>query len=135
VSQENVEVVRALIDRWNEGERHLSAFQQGVDPEVELESPFSSVVGEPYRGYEGMERWLRDNDEQFAEWQISVDEIRDVGERVIAIAAVNARGRASEVGLQFPTAGVFSFGADHRIKRARLYLQVEEALKAVGLER
>ena len=134
MSQENVDVVRALIDRWNEGERRLSAFQQGVDPEAELESPFSSVVGEPYRGYGGMERWLRDNDEQFAEWQISIDEVRDVGDQVIVIAAVNARGRESDVALQFPTASVFRFGADHRIMRARIYLQVEEALKAVGLE-
>jgi hypothetical protein len=114
VSQEDVEMVRTLIDRWNEGERHPSAFREGVDPEVELESPFSSVVGEPYRGYEGLERWLRDNDEQFAEWQITINEVRDVGDQVIVIAAVNARGRASDVALQFPTASVFSFGAADR---------------------
>ena len=134
MSQENVEMVRALIDRWNEGERRLSAFRQGVDPEAELESPFASVVGEPYRGYGGMERWLRDNDEQFAEWQISIDELRDVGDWVIAISTVNARGRASDVALQFQTATVFSFGGDHRIVRVHIYPLVEEALKAVGLE-
>ena len=134
MSQEDVEIVRALIERWNEGERRLSAFREDLDPEVELESPFSSVVGEPYRGYEGLERWLRDNDEQFAEWQISIDEVRDVGDQVLIIAAVNARGRASDVALQFPTASVFSFGADHRIRRAHIYLQVEEALKAAGLQ-
>ncbi len=81
-----------------------------------------------------MERWLRDNDEQFAEWQISIDEVRDVGDWVIAISTVNARGRASDVALQFSTATVFSFGGDHRIVRVHIYLHVEEALKAVGLE-
>jgi hypothetical protein len=52
MSQRNLEAVRALLAGWNA---------------VELESPFSSVVGEPYRGYAGIEQWMHDLDEQFAE--------------------------------------------------------------------
>jgi hypothetical protein len=133
MSQGNVEVVRALTDRWNTGARDLSAFQRYVNPACELESPFSSLAGEPYRGYEGLERWLRDNDEQFSEWQVEADDVRDVGDQVILIATITAKGRESGVVLRFPIATVFTFGSDRRIWQARIYTEVDDALKAVGL--
>ena len=49
MSQENVEMVRALADQWNAGVRSVPT--ELFDPAVEVESPFSSVSGEPYRGY------------------------------------------------------------------------------------
>jgi hypothetical protein len=134
MSQENVELVRALTARWNTGARDLSAFQRYIDPACELESPFSSLAGEPYRGYEGLERWLRDNDEQFSEWQIEADDVRDVDDHVILIATVTAKGRHSGLVLRFPVATVFTFGSDRRIWRARIYMEVDEALNALGLE-
>jgi hypothetical protein len=48
MSQQNIDVTRALYDRWNSGDRPDSAWY--CDPTVELDSPFASVVGEPYRG-------------------------------------------------------------------------------------
>ena len=105
-----------------------------VDSAFELDSPFSSVVGEPYRGYAGIEPWARDLDEQFAEWHIGLEEVRQIGHQVITIATVDARGRVSDVTLRFRSASVFDFGSDDRVTRLRIYLDVDEALKAVGLE-
>ena len=51
MSQENVEVVRAIFERWNAGDRTVA--QEYLDPAVEAETPFSSVSGTPYRGYAG----------------------------------------------------------------------------------
>ena len=53
---------------------------------------------------------------------------------MLAIGTVDARGRASGVTMQFPTANVCDFGADDRITHMRIYADVKEALKAVGLE-
>jgi hypothetical protein len=53
---------------------------------------------------------------------------------VIAISRVHGRGRASGVVLDFPSAVVAYFGSTHLMTRARIYLEVAEALKAVGLE-
>jgi ketosteroid isomerase-like protein len=131
MSQENVEIVRALVDHWNAGVR--SVVTEYFDPAVELESPFSSVSGEPYRGHAGIEQWVRDVDEQFAEWQIDLDDVREVGNIVIAIASIQGRGRASGIAFQFSPAIVACFGSDDRITRARIYLDVNEALEAVGL--
>jgi ketosteroid isomerase-like protein len=135
VPRGNVEVVRALIAQWNAGDRDLERSSAYVDPTIELESPISSLVGEPYRGYAGIEQWMCDLDEQFAEWVITVHDIRQVGESVVAIVAVSGRGRASGAPLEFDSASVFEFGSDHRVTRAHIYPDVREALKAVGLER
>jgi ketosteroid isomerase-like protein len=133
MSKKNAEMVRALIERWNAGNHDFRAIAELFDPAIELESPFSSVVGEPYRGHGGIERWILDVDEQFAEWRIGLDDLREVGEQVIAIGAVQGRGRASGVAVQFTVAMVAQFGRDDRITRVRIYPEVEEALKAVGL--
>jgi ketosteroid isomerase-like protein len=132
--QENVEIVRTLIGRWNAGDRDLERSSQHVDPAVELEGPLSSLAGELYRGYAGIERWMGDLDQQFAEWQIKVDDLRQVGDGVVAIFTVNARGRASGAPLEFDASALFNFGTDHRLIRAHLYRDVGGALKAVGLE-
>ena len=126
-------MVRALIEQWNAGDRDVDLLSQSVDPAIELESPLSSLAGEPYRGYSGLERWMRDLDEQFAEWAINVDEVRQVRETVVAIVTINARGRASGAPLEFDAASVLDFGSDHRLIRVHIYPDVEEALNAVGL--
>jgi len=132
MSQDRVELVRTLIGRWNAGDHDPEGLPDYVDPAFELESPFSSVVGEPYRGYAGIEQWARDLDEQFAEWSIGLDDVRETDNRVITISTINARGRASDVTLRFRAASIFDFGSDDRVTRLRIYSDVDEALNAVG---
>ena len=130
----HIEMVRVLHERWNAGDRDSSTFAGYLDPTIELESPFSSVMGESYRGYTGIEQWMSDLDEQFAVWSIEPHEVREVGSQVLTIVTVEARGRASDITLQFPAAGVFDFASDHRIIHVRIHTDVREARKAVGLE-
>src|ERR1700687_1081346 len=99
-SERRLQAVRALIELWNSGDRELDAFAVYLDPAIELESPFASVAGEPYRGYAGIARWMRDIDEQFAEWSILPDHVRHVESRVLVIGHVTARGRGSEMKLE-----------------------------------
>jgi len=132
MSRENLEVIRALLERWNSGDRDMRRLAEYLDPAVQLESPLSSVSGEPYRGYPGIARWMRDLDEQFAQFTISAEDIREVGEKVIAIGTIKARGRSSGATLEFPSASVQEFASDHRVRRIHIYADVQEALKAVG---
>ena len=53
MSQKKGAVARELNRLWNEGVRSVPT--EYLDPAVELESPFSSVSGEPYRGHAGRE--------------------------------------------------------------------------------
>jgi ketosteroid isomerase-like protein len=132
MSKKSVEVINTVIERWNAGNRDFSTIEELCDPAIELESPFSSVVGEPYRGYAGMQQWIRDVDEQFADWRISHDDVREVGGQVIAIGTIQGRGRASGVAVGFRFAMVANFGRDDRITRVHIYANVDEALAAVG---
>ncbi len=131
MSERNVEIMRALFDGWNAGDRPDPA--QYCDPAVELESPFSLLNGEPYRGYAGIEQWMRDVDEQFSQWQVEVDDLRAAGDAVVVIGTTHARGRASEIDVDLPLAFVADFGAAGRIARARIFPDVNAALKAAGL--
>jgi ketosteroid isomerase-like protein len=132
MSKKNIEVIGTVIERWNAGNRDFSTIEELCDPAIELESPFSSVVGEPYRGHAGMRQWIRAVDEQFADWRINHDDVREAGAQVIAIGAIQGRGRRSGVAIQFPFAMVASFGRDDRITRVHIYADVDEALAAVG---
>jgi ketosteroid isomerase-like protein len=131
VSGGNVATVRRLFERWNAGNHVIPA--EVLDPAVELESPLSSVSGEPYRGHAGIEDWVRDLDEQFAEWRLRLDEVREIGNVVLAVGGIHLLGRGSGVALDQPAAWVANFGTDHRITRFRIYLDPGAALKAVGL--
>lgn len=133
MSQRNVEIMRALAEKWNAGERDHSLMTEYFDPSIELESPFSSVTGEPYRGHAGMDQWILDVDEQFAQWHLELEEVLDAGDAVVTIGGVSGRGRASGIIVEFPAATVAHFAADHRITRIRIYLDTLEALRAVGL--
>ena len=128
---ENVEVARDLPERWNAGVRSVP--RAYFDPVVELETPFSSVAGEPHRGCGGIERWVRDIGDQFAERQIHVDDIDEVDNATLTVARIHGRGRGSDIEFDQPCAVVTDFGSDHRITRMRIYLDRADALKAVGL--
>ena len=132
MSEDDAEVIRALAELWNSGERRVERLAQYLDPAIRLESPLSSLSGEPYRGYAGVERWARDLDDQFSEWVITVEELSTVDDRVLTSGKINARGRASGLTLEFTAASVSHFTGDHRVARIYIYSDVEEALKAVG---
>jgi hypothetical protein len=76
---ERSDLARSAIELWNSGARGVADFALYCDPDFELESPLSIIAGEPYRGVEGLQAWLLDVDEQFSEWQIAIEESREVG--------------------------------------------------------
>jgi hypothetical protein len=132
MSREHVERVRAMHELWNAGDRRFTELSEYVAADVELESPFASVEGAPYRGYSGIERWLHDIDDQFSEWSIAPDELREVADRVLAISTVAFRARASDLTSKFQAAAVFDFAPDGLVQRVQLYLDVEEALNKLS---
>jgi hypothetical protein len=134
MSPDEFEIVRTLIAHWNAGDRDLARSIEYLDPSVQLQGPLSSLTAEPYRGHSGLERWMRDLDEQFDVWTIDIDDIRRVGSQVVVTASINARGRASGAPLALGSACIVDFGSDHRVRRVQIYPDLHEALKAVGLE-
>ena len=73
-----------------------------------------------YRGHQGVRKGIRELEEAFSEIQSEQTEIRDLGERVVAIGQLRGRGNES---------GAMS----GKVIRVREYLDPKKALEAVGL--
>ena len=103
--------------------RDIEAALPYIDPEVELHSTIiGGAEGNTYRGHEGLRRWMAESDASFAELRGEVEEWRDLGDDVLQIGRVHARGRESAVELDSPMAWLVTLRGG-RIVRARGYLR------------
>jgi ketosteroid isomerase-like protein len=133
MSQENVEVFKRAFDAVNRGD--AEALVAELDPEVEWHGAILMAMGGTqtvYRGHEGVREWLRDLYETLSDFQAEYPEIRDLGDRTVAIGRVRARGAVSEAEIESPHGTVTDF-KDGKAIRVRTYLDPNEALEAAGL--
>jgi ketosteroid isomerase-like protein len=133
MSQENVEVFKRAFDAINR--RDADALLSELDPEVEWHGAILMAMGGTrtvYRGHEGVREWLGDLYETLSEFQAEYPEIRDLGDRTVAIGRVRGRGTASKAEIESPHATVVEFKNGKAI-RVRTYLDPDEALEAAGL--
>jgi ketosteroid isomerase-like protein len=133
MSQENVEAFKRFADANNR--RDVEALLAELDPEVEWQSAvLGSLGGEAtvHRGHDGVREMLRDLYEAFSEFQVQFSEIRDLGDRIVAIGRWITRGEESGVETTPPLASVVDFRNGKAI-RVRSYLDPEQALADAGL--
>jgi ketosteroid isomerase-like protein len=74
---------------------------------------------------------MREVDEAFADVRVEFLEARDLGEHIVVVGHLRARGRASGAETDSPIAWVVEF-ANGRVVRMRDYLDPGEALEAAG---
>ena len=130
MSAENVDAVRRCLDGWNRGD--VDAWLESAHPEIE----FYSEIARRMEGAETVSRGeaelRRFWDDWHAVWSMTIEvaEIRDLGDTVVVLGRMLARGEASGVDLEQPVAYVFEFeGGLARTVRANLDPQL--ALEAV----
>ena len=132
MSQENVEAFKRGLEAGNRGD--VEALLEVLDPEVEWHSALHALMeGETtvFRGHDGVRELLRDQYEVFDEIHIELSEIRDLGDRLVALGRTHAHGGASGADVQTPIGLVTEF-KDGRAISIRGYLDHEEALEAAG---
>jgi ketosteroid isomerase-like protein len=132
LSQENVEAFKRVADANNR--RDVEAMLAELDPDVEWQSAvLGSLGGEAtvHRGHEGVREMLRDLYEAFSEFQVEFSDIRDLGDRIVAIGRWVTRGEESGVETTPPLASVMDF-KNGKAVRVRSYLDPKEALGAAG---
>jgi ketosteroid isomerase-like protein len=132
MSQENVELVRDLFKQWSAG--NYEYFIEAAQPDVELFSRFASLGGEPYRGAEGVWEWIAEIELTFGRFQVRTNEIRDLGDRVLALGAINLEGKASGIEIEQPMGWLFEL-RDGKLMRMFFYSSHAEALEAAGLSK
>jgi ketosteroid isomerase-like protein len=133
MSRENVEAFKRAAEAINR--RDIDALLAEVDPEVEwYPVMLASVAGGAavYRGHEGVREWIGDVDETFGETHSDFPEVRDLGDRVVAIGRLRVRGKESGVEVESPIIYVADF-RNGKAFHVRTYLDREEALAAAGL--
>jgi ketosteroid isomerase-like protein len=123
-----VETVRRAIATINA--RDIDAYLACCTENVELLMP---LAGAEYLGADGIRRFLTDIEDIGPDLRIEVQRVQAVGDsNAIAFVRFGSTGRASGIVTGAESANVYDF-IDGKISRIRIFLDRDEALKAVGL--
>lgn len=92
------ELIRDVWRRWNAGEREPD--DESFDPEIAVHSVLARGT---FTSHDGLRRWVAEIDEQFGEWELGIEEVRELAPaRWIVHGSISARGRHSGVALDQP---------------------------------
>jgi ketosteroid isomerase-like protein len=132
VSHENVELVERAVAAINA--RDIEGYLACCTENVRLETPMAAVGG-VYEGTEGIRRYFADIEDTAPDFRIELDGVEGVDRtRVIAFLRTSGMGRASGILIAPPPLTNVYDLLDGKLSRIRIFLDREEALKAVGLE-
>jgi ketosteroid isomerase-like protein len=124
-----VELVERAVAAINA--RDIEGYLACCTENVELLQP---MVGAQYLGADGIRRFFTDIEDIGPDFQVEVERMRALDDgNVLAFLRVRATGRVSGIVTGADTANVYNF-IDGKISRVRIFLDRDEALKAVGLE-
>ena len=113
--------------------RDIESYRACCTENVKLETPMAAVGG-VYEGIDGIRRFLTDVEDAVPDFRIELDGVEEVdSKRVIAFLRSSSTGRASGIRMAMPLTNVYDL-IDGNISHIRIFLDRQEALKAVGLE-
>jgi ketosteroid isomerase-like protein len=132
MSSENVELLQAMLDAYNE--RGVEAMLPYIGPDFEVTVPPSlSVEPDTYRGHDGMRHYFATFADVMDEVRFEADVFFDAGDKVVAVTRLVAHARETGLELEQNVVQVWTV-SDGLAVRADVYPTKEEALRAVGLE-
>lgn len=133
MSQENLAVVERSITAVNE--RDIDGYLVCCSEDIQLRTPLAAIEG-AYEGQAAIRRFFADIQDTAPDFRVDVERLDPVGpDQVLALLRITASGRASgaPAAAATPTANVYDL-ADGKITRIRIFVNRDEALKAVGLK-
>jgi ketosteroid isomerase-like protein len=133
MSRENVKAFKRAVEAANR--RDVEALLEGLDPNVEWHPGVAALLGGEatvYWGHDGVRELWRDLYGAFAEVNTDFPEIRDLGDRIIAIGRIRTRGRGSGAETESPFGYVVDF-KNGRATRVLTFLDPKDAFEAAGL--
>jgi SnoaL-like protein len=142
MSQENVELVRALIPPPGtdlvallRDDSLFEATREALAPLIEpdLESVAVWQEGKTYTGLDGFRQLWLDWLEPWATYHNQIDELIDAGDRVVALGRDRGRRHDTDAEVEIITGSVWEV-RDGRLVRVAFSRDRKEALEAVGLE-
>jgi uncharacterized protein len=130
MSQENVEVVRKVYERWSQGD-----FRAGVDvldPLVSFILPPEFPDAGNYLGPEGLAGYMRGLLEPWIRLTIEAEEIADAGDSVVVAVLQRGVGGGSGAATEFRYFQVWSFRG-RKVIRLENFRERAEVREALGL--
>jgi ketosteroid isomerase-like protein len=110
--------------------RDIDALLAGYDPEVEW-WPLRSATEGPYRGHDGVRKWIAETDELFEHSYAYIDEASWHGDdAVLAQGRIELQGKASGAPIGLPVTWVFRLRGD-KLVWARAFTDRAAALAAL----
>jgi ketosteroid isomerase-like protein len=130
MSQENVDQFMKLIEAFNRFD--IPGALRFMDPEIRFEHRVAELQGD-FTGLDGVRGLFVDFAEHFETLQIHCPDIRDLGDRVLALGTVHAVGKGSGVETELPFTVVASF-RNGWITHFTDFGDKDQALEAAGLQ-
>ncbi|MGH2743442.1 MAG: nuclear transport factor 2 family protein [Pseudonocardiaceae bacterium] len=132
-ARRDVEFLREGYEALARGdmETFTALSRERLDPEFEFHHVWDGRV---FKGFEGTMEWIADTRETWEDYSQEIAELVDVGENVVVVLRISARGGGSGVPVAQGLAVVWTF-EDGKAIRARSFTSRAEALDAAGVAR
>ncbi|MCW3032805.1 MAG: uncharacterized protein QOK19_2133 [Solirubrobacteraceae bacterium] len=128
MSQENVEIIRALYEDWLRGDIGIDK----LDPEIAMFESTTLPGAVSAVGIEAVRRYMESFAKYWEEIRFEPQEYIEAGEQVLVVARLVGRGKASGVAVERIWAYVWTLRSG-RVLRMDGYASRDEALQAAGL--
>jgi ketosteroid isomerase-like protein len=135
MSQENVEIVRRLVEGGHEeviGQGDYSPLLESIDPEIEVEAVLGGDLDRIYRGLPDLAQMLEAFWGEFEDARTDIEECFPAGDHVVLGVRFYGRGKSSGVEIDWPAWHVWTL-REGKAVHWRLVRTRREALEAVGL--
>src|SRR5262245_45410343 len=100
MSQENVEMVKRLVDAFNA--KDLARFTELTTPDFEWSPSMVAIEGEVFVGREGIESYFGRMRDGWDSFRLEDGEFSDLGDRVMWTGRLEGRGRISGATVSAP---------------------------------
>jgi len=131
VSQSNVDLVRRVHEALNT--RDERALPELFDPEfVWVQNP-NAPDPRTFHGHDGIRELVATVDDAFDEVRLEPAELIEVGDRVVVLGQMKARGKGSGIPIEEDRAWIWTV-RDGKVVRHETYADHPSALEAAGLK-
>jgi limonene-1,2-epoxide hydrolase len=125
---ENVAVVRAFVGAFQRDD--LDSVIDTLHPAVEVNEWPEGPEARTYHGHDGVREAIAVWSESWERMDITIEDVSEVGERVVITLHQRFKGKGSEVEVAITSTNVFTV-RDSKIVRVQLFTDREAALAAV----
>jgi ketosteroid isomerase-like protein len=125
----NAEIVRRFYERWSAGD--LAAVREHMDDAIEYVNPDGAIEHGTRRGIAEFTQAVEKTLEAWEYWRAEPEELREDGDKVIAVLSYRTRGRGSGVEIEGRESALWTL-RDGKVTRYQWFHGVDDAAAAAA---